>query len=578
MTFASEIMSESESEAMDPETGDRGTEEFHPVSPANIVMDYDEGDGGADSPGRNEEIEARVGAFAALEGLPENQGEASFSMPRATENFPFGAKERPARARADMAGIKGLMSLRSVKGLAGWLKATLHFSGKAVWVNAGPVAVFVLLVFSMIFVMAERPYVMLLDGKPIAFVRQKEDGQKLLEQVNLEMSAPYPAESNFRQYAVINYTRDGVKIKTKTTDSQVILETLKDEIAWFIDAWTISVSNERTVFLATKTQAEEVLESVKKSYLPESDELTILNAEFVEPVELIKEEIPVNVLGSPDQAFRTLTEGREPIREYQVQRGDSYWSIAQRNNMTVDELKLINGATSDRLSIGQILKLNIPKPLLSVKTTVSEIRYEDIPFDVVYRSNGNVWEGQSKVLHDGADGILEVEYEIARVNGVEVAQRVLSETVVVAPVDKVVENGARRIIASRSGAADTGGGMLAWPIRSMINSPFGERGEGFHNGVDIEADEGDPVYSAGAGIVISAGVFSGYGNQVTIDHGGGLSTMYAHLSEISVDVGQEVGALELIGLAGTTGRTTGAHLPYEVRINDSPVNPVNYTR
>ena len=533
-------------------------------------------------PLKAEELDDAVAAFAELEGVQEAPGNKSFSLPKASGSFPFGVRERPERQR---------LSLK-VKEL--W-KSITH--GKSVWANVGPVLVFGLLLYSMAFVFFDRPYIMMLNGEPIAYVRETAVGQKLLEQASLELSAPYPAESNFRQYAKISYTRNDVKNKTQVTDEQLILNTLKSKITWLVDGWTIAVGNENTVYLASKAQALEVLERVKKTYLPEDGEDTVLNMEFVEPVELVMKEIPVADIGSPEQAFKTLTEGREPVREYTVQSGDTYWSIARKNNMTVDELKSINGATDDRLGIGAVLKLSIPKPLLSVRTTVSALRIEDIPFQTIYQSNDDVDQGQTKILTDGLIGAREVSYEIAQINGVAVERKVLSETIIAEPVHKVIETGAKMLVATvasaatissrsesviaseiKSGSTGEGSGALAWPIRAKVTSPFGTRSRGEHSGIDIQAKTGDPIYSAAPGKVISACFFASYGNQVTIDHGDGLSTMYAHLSEINVTVGQVLGTQELIGLAGTTGNATGPHLHFEVRINGKPTNPLNYLK
>ena len=354
MTFPSEIADDvdvfEEEEEAEVEVDTGGFKTF------SIVEDYADDDDDDDEllMPSSDGIEDAVAAFVALDDKPDDVQQDDIPLPRATESFPFGVKERPVREQ---------FSFKSR------LKTLL--ADKSIWTNAGPVLVLGLLIYSIVFVMAERPYVMFLNGEKIAFVSTIENGQRLLEQANLELSSPYPAESNFRHSAVIHYTRDGVETKTKPTDDQTILDTLKTDITWLIDGWTIIVSNERTVFLASREQALEVLDNVKKSYLPEGDHLTILNAEFVEPVDILMEEIQVSDLGTSDQAFRTLTEGREPIREYRVQSGDSYWAIANRNNMTVDELKMINGATSDTLAIGTILRLNVPKPLLSVRTTVS---------------------------------------------------------------------------------------------------------------------------------------------------------------------------------------------------------------
>lgn len=123
-----------------------------------------------------------------------------------------------------------------------------------------------------------------------------------------------------------------------------------------------------------------------------------------------------------------------------------------------------------------------------------------------------------------------------------------------------------------------------WPVRGTLTAGFGQRmdplsGEGaFHAGLDISAPYGTAVESAANGIVFYAGREAGYGNSVLIDHGYGITTHYGHLSSIQVVVGQEVRRGQAIGRVGTTGRTTGPHLHYEVRVNETPVNPARYMR
>jgi murein DD-endopeptidase MepM/ murein hydrolase activator NlpD len=122
-----------------------------------------------------------------------------------------------------------------------------------------------------------------------------------------------------------------------------------------------------------------------------------------------------------------------------------------------------------------------------------------------------------------------------------------------------------------------------WPVTGKLESgvggrrnPFGGRGYEFHEGQDIDAAYGTPVQAAATGRVIIAGWQRGYGNVVYVDHGSGLSTRYGHLAEIDVSVGQTVTRGQTIGLVGSTGRSTGPHLHYEVRINNQPVDPRQY--
>jgi murein DD-endopeptidase MepM/ murein hydrolase activator NlpD len=106
--------------------------------------------------------------------------------------------------------------------------------------------------------------------------------------------------------------------------------------------------------------------------------------------------------------------------------------------------------------------------------------------------------------------------------------------------------------------------------------PFGGSSFEFHPGQDIRAERGSPVVVAATGTVIFTGWQNGYGQMVEVDHGGGLTTRYAHLSKIETTVGQQIARGQLVGRVGSTGRSTGPHLHYEVRINGESVNPLAY--
>ena len=123
-----------------------------------------------------------------------------------------------------------------------------------------------------------------------------------------------------------------------------------------------------------------------------------------------------------------------------------------------------------------------------------------------------------------------------------------------------------------------------WPVEGRVGSSFGERedpinGEGaFHPGIDIEAAYGTPVRAAADGDVTGQNMGSGYGRQVVLNHGHDLLTLYGHLSAVSVIAGQHVLRGQIIGYVGQSGRATGPHLHYEVRVRNVPVNPHKYLR
>jgi len=120
------------------------------------------------------------------------------------------------------------------------------------------------------------------------------------------------------------------------------------------------------------------------------------------------------------------------------------------------------------------------------------------------------------------------------------------------------------------------GASLAWPAGGVVTSGFGPRWGRMHQGIDIAAASGTPVYAAAGGVVIQAGFNGGYGNWVVIDHGSGLSTVYAHHTSLTVSSGQRVSAGTQVGFMGSTGNSTGPHVHFEVRINGTPYDPLIY--
>jgi murein DD-endopeptidase MepM/ murein hydrolase activator NlpD len=132
------------------------------------------------------------------------------------------------------------------------------------------------------------------------------------------------------------------------------------------------------------------------------------------------------------------------------------------------------------------------------------------------------------------------------------------------------------------GGAPTGTGRFLRPVGGSITSGFGYRsdpvtgGSAFHAGIDFGVGCGTPIRAAGNGTVLSAGWQGGYGNATILNHGGGLATLYGHQSAFAVGAGQAVAAGDVIGYVGSTGKSTGCHLHFEVRENGNPVNPLGY--
>ena len=195
-------------------------------------------------------------------------------------------------------------------------------------------------------------------------------------------------------------------------------------------------------------------------------------------------------------------------------------------------------------------------------------------------------------LNNRVDAVEDTSRKLAEISGVEKDQPVRGQGGPARPVDSAAALAAlvaktERLEREMRDYEDLlrrrGMTPSIWPVSGKLESgmggrrnPFGGRGFEYHEGQDIDAVYGTPVMVAASGTVTIAGRERGYGNVIYVDHGAGLSTRYGHLSQIDVKIGQSVTRGQTIGLVGSTGRSTGPHLHYEVRINNQPVDPRQY--
>ncbi len=208
------------------------------------------------------------------------------------------------------------------------------------------------------------------------------------------------------------------------------------------------------------------------------------------------------------------------------------------------------------------------------------------------RAENDKQRQQLQNLNNRVDAVEDKSRKLAEVSGVQSEAQPRGQGGPARPVDSAAALAAleaktakleRQIRMYESFIRFNGVKPSIWPVYGKLESgvggrrnPFSGRGYEYHEGQDIDADYGAPVQAAASGKVIIAGWQRGYGKVVYVDHGNGLSTRYGHLSAIDVTVGQAVSQGQTIGLVGSTGRSTGPHLHYEVRINNQPVDPKPY--
>ncbi len=214
---------------------------------------------------------------------------------------------------------------------------------------------------------------------------------------------------------------------------------------------------------------------------------------------------------------------------------------------------------------------------LTVVTNTTVVTDSEIPYNTVYKKVSTRLKGDSAVVVAGVTGQLRITERVMLINGVEDTREVLSEEVISQPSDAVVEVGTARSIASAAERAQAYSSGFIFPLPNgswRISSYFGD-GRG-HKGLDICAEKGTSIYAVKGGTVTSAKYDGAYGNCIVINHGDGTSTRYAHSSKLLVSVGDVVETGEVIALVGSTGRSSGNHLHFEVLKNGAQVDPAPY--
>lgn len=204
-----------------------------------------------------------------------------------------------------------------------------------------------------------------------------------------------------------------------------------------------------------------------------------------------------------------------------------------------------------------------------------EVKYfqdvqENIIAPKVIKSDENLYIGDSR-RYEGKDGKRNIKKSITLLNGVNKKEDIIESYTVEEPIDEIIYAGSKNPI-------DENIAFLSIPSRGGITSNYGSRWGETHHGLDIAGKIGEPIKVAASGKVENTSYDNIYGNKIVVNHGGGITTIYGHCSEVLVNVGDNIKQGDTIGKIGTTGRSTGPHLHFELRENNIAINPLGYIK
>ncbi len=409
----------------------------------------------------------------------------------------------------------------------------------------------------------------IMDGQELGLVTTKAQVQAIEDRVEDRVSAilgrPYEMEDQVTlNWRVVN--------KRELTSPITLENALFNQVSEVTRGYVLTLDGQPIATQTTSQGLRDLIDSLKAPYVNENT----IRAEFTTPLELHYEYVDVRQVTDDLSAVTALLTSNsvEPMI-YTVQAGDTTSAIALRQDMSLSDLLAMNpGVEADKLWIGQELTVRQSVPYLGVRT-VDQVTYEEVVEPPVeYVDDNTMYQGDSKVLEPGAEGLNQVTAQITYLSGQEDHRDILSTQVLTAPVTKVVAQGTKERPKTMPK------GYFIWPVRGVITSGYGNRSlfgtRNFHGGIDIYVPTGTSVKAADGGTVITAEYNRSYGYYVVISHGNGKTTYYAHNSKLLVSVGDKVYQGQVIAKSGATGNVTGPHCHFEVRINGQRQNPRNY--
>lgn len=414
-------------------------------------------------------------------------------------------------------------------------------------------------------------YAVEIDGSFVGCVGTKEEWRLAVQEcrglAEAAMGVPVALRSD------MELTRKRLTPDDVVLSGPDLVEAAAARLVFVTDVWAISVDGVDVAYVRTESEARRVIPSIIQDYrqtLLARGNTTVLEIVVAEEVTCHRAEAPIDKVGDAEQAKRVLLRGTDRVKVHVVKSGENLWSIANSNSLTVDDLRRANPNLQNlnMIKVGQEINLIVPDPYLTIHSKERYVYISYLPFSETVKSDSSLWPWESYVEKAGVHGRKEVTVSIDRTNGNETGRQVLAERLLSSSSSQSYVLGTKKNPTSAVG--------LVWPAQGRITSPFGWRRREFHRGVDIGAPYGAPVYACKGGTVAFAAWNGGYGRLVIIDHGGGMESYYAHLSSIAVSVGQTVGMGDCLGYVGNTGRSTGAHLHFEIRIDGEAQNPIGY--
>lgn len=409
-------------------------------------------------------------------------------------------------------------------------------------------------------------YEVIVDGETVGMVTDEAIVNDALSSVKDDV-LKYMGSSEYEKEPVF-ITR--IVQQKNVTSKEAIKEQLLKNIDTMVSCYGVYVDGEAVLGVTSEEAAKWILEKYKEeSVRPEI--AAVSKIDFVEEVETRKGHVHISLLKTPDEALELLrgADNIQPV-SYTAENDETLWEISKNNNISVERLLALNKNIGNKVKKGDMVTLEQAVPVISVRAVRSEEYVEEVPFEVEKIEDAEIYEGRCVIEKKGEKGEAKVLARVTEVNGVESKREIIKSDVIKEAHTQVEKVGTKECPPT------TGSGSFVNPSYGSLSSRYGLRWDRSHNGIDISGQHGSDIMAADGGLVTYASWMDGYGNYVVINHENGYETAYGHCSELLVQVGQRVIKGEVIAKMGSTGRSTGTHLHFEVKKDGVFQNPLEY--
>ncbi|MDY0236013.1 MAG: peptidoglycan DD-metalloendopeptidase family protein [Gudongella sp.] len=347
---------------------------------------------------------------------------------------------------------------------------------------------------------------------------------------------------------------------------------IKGSINVAVTGFELVVDDESLGIFKSEEEVDSMLNTIKEPFIVDNErESIITESSFLEKIDIVKQDTNFSELADPEATIESIRQGKDEMRTHIVEVGESYWIIARMYDTHVEDLINANpDQDPQKLKPGDEVKLFVPTPLLTVVTN-EDVKYtEETDYEIEVENDDSLYKNQKKIVVKGEKGSSEIVATEIRHNGILFEKNVIEETVIVEPITEKVIQGTKELPKTAAK------GSFIVPTSGRLTSPYGMRNGSMHRGIDLANSLGTAVYAADGGKVTFSGYSGSYGYMVEIDHENGYVTRYAHNSKLLVKAGERVYRGQQISNMGSTGRSTGSHLHFEVIVNGTHQNPSRY--